>query len=331
MEVIMTTRKVSGKITEATPELVELLNIHKTTGQTLTTLSKQFNIDRKLVFRANEIGLIKLSNGKVFINNDAFQETINCYKLFKQNKTLMEIRELTGIKGEVFKSRMNQILGYELDTSGITVQYNRSIFRNIDSPDKAYWLGFILADGSIHRGTLKIKLQECDHGHLVKFCEFIGVDPSKIGSERHTTTNNILYSIQLSSVELCADLNTHGICKQKSLIETIPDCFKTNSQFVDSFIRGIFDGDGSINSSNLSFVGSKEVMQFTADKSVELCGLCTVPKVYEKQKTTNNMFLYSWCIYNKPDKIKFLTWLYHNSTTYLDRKYRLASDFCRWD
>ena len=49
--------------------------------------------------------------------------------------------------------------------------YNRHIFDEINSSEKAYWLGFIVADGYLNteRGMLRIKLGNIDKHHLEKF------------------------------------------------------------------------------------------------------------------------------------------------------------------
>lgn len=56
------------------------------------------------------------------------------------------------------------------------INYNRHIFDNIDNEEKAYWLGFILADGylNLDKHMLRIKLGNKDKQHLIKFIKFIG-------------------------------------------------------------------------------------------------------------------------------------------------------------
>ena len=48
------------------------------------------------------------------------------------------------------------------------VNYNRHIFDNIDNEEKAYWLGFIVADGylNLDKHMLRIKLGNKDKQHL---------------------------------------------------------------------------------------------------------------------------------------------------------------------
>ena len=71
--------------------------------------------------------------------------------------------------------------------------YNRHVFDTIDTPEKAYWLGFIVADGylNIDRRMLRIKLGNIDKSHLIKYIEFLGGDiEDMLKSETHNTTGN---------------------------------------------------------------------------------------------------------------------------------------------
>lgn len=53
-------------------------------------------------------------------------------------------------------------------------------FKNIDSVEKAYWLGFIAADGCVYtrekNSTIRIQLSVIDKTHLEKFRNFMNSD-----------------------------------------------------------------------------------------------------------------------------------------------------------
>lgn len=55
---------------------------------------------------------------------------------------------------------------------------NRYIFENIDNEEKAYWLGFLYADGSVGSTDYRVELglAEKDLEHIKKFKNFIGLD-----------------------------------------------------------------------------------------------------------------------------------------------------------
>lgn len=199
------------------------------------------------------------------------------------------------------------------------IKYNRNIFSKIDSEDKAYWLGFITADGYIHKSKhmLRIKIGEKDKEHLIKFINFIDGDISMLKYEIHSITGNKNYYVSLYSKEIVSDLYKLGIFQAKSGKEQIPNI---QNKYMISFIRGLWDGDGFIrqNLSGIGLVGSYDILSF-------------VQKFLNKKVNSKILRIYPHCnIYkieyrNNADIKNILSFLYENSSAYLNRKYYL---FC---
>lgn len=59
-------------------------------------------------------------------------------------------------------------------------KYQQDIFKIIDTPEKAYWLGFLAADGCNyqreHNASIIININEKDINHLEKFKKFCKTD-----------------------------------------------------------------------------------------------------------------------------------------------------------
>lgn len=130
---------------------------------------------------------------------------------------------------------------------------NEDYFKNIDTEEKAYWLGFICADGNIsstNRMTkslrLRINLHEKDKDMLIKFRDAIQSNYPI----RHFVSNKGVeglespqVKIEVNSNKLGDSLLNLGLTFNKTYSLDMPkinDCFKRH------FIRGYFDGDGSI-------------------------------------------------------------------------------------
>src|SRR5690606_11965662 len=114
---------------------------------------------------------------------------------------------------------------------------NDDFFDLIDTEEKAYWLGFLSADGCITRGNiLKVRLAKYDENHLSKFLKSLKSD-NKIYRDKNSV------EIQISSQKLCDDLTRIGITRNKSL--TIKP-INLPTEIYRHYWRGIFDGDGSI-------------------------------------------------------------------------------------
>ena len=143
------------------------------------------------------------------------------------------------------------------------IDYNRHIFDNIDSEEKAYWLGFIVADGylNLDRRMLRIKLGNKDKQHLIKFIKFIGGTEEMLKSEIHSITGNENYYVSLYCKEITKALQDLGVEQAKSGKEKICNI---KPQYYKDFIRGLWDGDGFIREdlSGIGLVGSYEILNF---------------------------------------------------------------------
>lgn len=132
------------------------------------------------------------------------------------------------------------------------IMMNENYFDVIDSHDKSYWLGFLFADGYNSNKDIVIQLKDSDIEVLNQF---------KIDIESNTELKNKTifnkqinkntYSVRLciSSQHMCKMLNDIGMVKCKSKILKFPNISK---EFIPSFIRGVFDGDGCIYIKNRS-------------------------------------------------------------------------------
>lgn len=143
------------------------------------------------------------------------------------------------------------------------ITYNRHIFDNIDTAEKAYWLGFIVADGYLNskKHMLRIKLGNVDKTHLEKFINFIGGDLSMLKSEIHNITGKTQWYVSMYSKEICNALIQLNVEQAKSGKEHVPPI---PQEYYRDFIRGLWDGDGFIRETlnGIGLVGSKEILSF---------------------------------------------------------------------
>lgn len=150
---------------------------------------------------------------------------------------------------------------------------NSDYFQEINSPDKAYWLGFLYADGYISKtGAIRINLADKDEDHLRKFLAAIGADHSSIKHSVKKTDKKIFNQsyISIRDKKLAKDLADKGCVNNKSLILTFPTD-KVPCHLYSHFIRGYFDGDGSINffkptkakkpNYRISFYGTEDMLK----------------------------------------------------------------------
>jgi hypothetical protein len=134
--------------------------------------------------------------------------------------------------------------------------YNENYFTQIDTEEKAYWLGFLYADGYIEPIYRKQKikamravigLQEADRNHLEKF--LIHIESNAPITQNITILNHKNYysnRVRINNTKMCKDLIKLGCVNNKSLILKFPNDDIIPKHLIRHFIRGYFDGDGCV-------------------------------------------------------------------------------------
>lgn len=201
-------------------------------------------------------------------------------------------------------------------------------FKEINNPEKAYWLGFLYADGCVHSNSNEISISLKDKEHLEKFKKAIKAKNKISESIDHRwSTPCQLYHFSIKDKQLKADLIKWGCTPKKSLSLTkIPNIPR---DFVSHFIRGYFDGDGSLHWLNkkknfrLSFVGTE---LFLKDIQKEL-GLSSL-SLGQQEGNQSKYFQ----VAGRKQVPMILDYIYKDSTenTRLDRKYKNYLDCLNW-
>ena len=203
-----------------------------------------------------------------------------------------------------------------------------NFFKNIDSDTKAYWLGFLFADGNIsyNKNEIRLNLQAQDIDALIKFRNAIKAKNAIIDSQK--TINGKTYymkSFAIKDKKLKEDLIKLGCTPRKSLTANFPTILA--DEYYMSFIRGYFDGDGSIHYTTsktghkkyrISFLGTKDMI----DNIKNILGVSHLAI----QKNNNYYVLQ---ISGNKQLVGILNKIYENSTpeTRLDRKYNKFLEF----
>jgi len=199
---------------------------------------------------------------------------------------------------------------------------NVNYFSAIDSAEKAYWLGFLYADGCVHKNNLIIGLQKNDKDHLLKFAKEIERNTDKLYYNSKTKS----YTLTVCSCELVNRLIELGCVPKKSLILKYPSEQQLPKEYNSHFIRGYFDGDGSITHMNggsnaeICIVGTLEFLT-SISKFLEKEGVLF--NIY-KHKNAKSYYI-SFASRNSVDA--FFNFIYNNSNIRLERKYNKFKSF----
>lgn len=168
---------------------------------------------------------------------------------------------------------------------------NEHYFSVIDSPSKAYILGFIAADGSLVKSstgdsyylTITIKYEDRSvldfiQKELNSNYKLLEIRKISYGKEVHHIR------LQFSNKIITNDLMMYGILPRKSLtmtniIENIP------IEYRDAFIIGYFDGDGSVSfiSNSINNKSMNVQIRGTQDFLSGICNHLDIPITYIHQ------------------------------------------------
>jgi hypothetical protein len=124
-------------------------------------------------------------------------------------------------------------------------------FETIDSPDKAYFLGFIAADGCIRRPingplALAVKVSSKEEEVLVNVLRCLKSDMPVSHTRYETPWKGVIKTasfINVISEKMCADLAHYNIVERKTrTYAPVPP----PDGLMSHFTRGFFDGDGTV-------------------------------------------------------------------------------------
>lgn len=240
-----------------------------------------------------------------------------------KTKSQKEVGELFDVSGSTIgrylrkhgikrkKSRLN------MSRLSLDINY----FKNIDTPKKAYWLGFICADGNIKKAKVSIVIK--DRKILERFKNDINSGHKISNEEIYDNRTNKFYKrhvIQITN-ELFTNHIKKYVSKNKSENLKFP---KINEGLYRYFIAGLFDGDGSVcyrtsnNYLTCSLISTKELLIFLRDYLIKNLNFSKT----KLQLISDNKNV--WKIYFYKNAFDFLNWIYDEEMKglYLKRKYK---------
>lgn len=207
---------------------------------------------------------------------------------------------------------------YNIDTTRKVYSVDESFFAKIDTEEKAYTLGFIFADGNVMpSGLIRISIADQDVDILEKIkvaIKFGGEIHDKLRDESRMDQKE-LYICRKSMV---ADLAKLGCIPNKSLVLQFPTPEQVMPELLCHFVRGYFDGDGSISEHRANITSSYDFIQGLI--KVLPCGYTSTSQRYKEKGLRESA--HSLNMSRREDYSTFLHWIYKDAKIYLDRKYK---------
>lgn len=204
--------------------------------------------------------------------------------------------------------------------------FNENYFSVIDTESKAYFLGFIAADGSVDKdeSRVKIRLQARDTDILEKLLKEVEAN-FEVKQMMHDGFPQC--AVDLNSKILKQDLIDKGILPNKSLTMSADVMRFVPDNLVRHFLRGFFDGDGNVflggvyssgTKYSVSVIGTEQFLKESFLKH------CKSNSPLAKYKSCD---MWNWRASSTEHVFGFLKYIYEDASIYLDRKYNYVKDY----
>lgn len=222
--------------------------------------------------------------------------------------TIKNILKAYNVPSRTLSQARRNALGYKI---------NEKAFSDINEADAAYWLGVMYSDGFItksgpYTNYFGITISEKDSEWLEKFKQFLQYN----GEIKHYIANTAfkenthIAKLVIGNNKIVQDLERWGVLEHKTFkISSLPD-----TKYLDDFIRGYIDGDGSLlkRLPHITISGNKNFL-------LNIAEYFSLPyRLYEDKK------IYS-LQYNALQSRYLEKRLYKDAHYYLKRKYDIAS------
>ena len=290
-------------------------------GISIKDVAKKVGVESRTISQYLKNNNIEIRKSNTIYDFDKAKE------LYESGKNIQEVSEIMNISCKTL-SKHFKTAGIKILRNGVkdTIDYN--IFDSIDTEEKAYWLGFLYADGNIASGRPKISvnLSIKDENHLRKFMKFLNYT---YDMRYQHLSNGDLCRMSFDSSHMTNTLISYGCVPKKSLIVKFPNTniFK-DSSLIKDFIRGYFDGDGCVTYKNskhtipeITIVGTKDML----DNFSKYFNLGH-QHIRLHHPETGNLDTYV-LIATDRKAWNCLEYLYKDATIYLDRKFDRYLEF----
>lgn len=205
-----------------------------------------------------------------------------------------------------------------------------TFFDVIDTEEKAYWLGFFLADASVsnNNNAISIGLSIRDYDHLHRLKKSLNMTYPI----REFISSNGYDSciISFRSKNIKEKLISYNVISNKKKYGKHP-FLSLNNNLIKHYIRGFFDGDGCVSEMvrkengnkryTIEIASCKEMLifikDFLANNNIELSDIRECMSIYGI-RTSNNLEI-----------IKFFNLIYKDANIYLPRKYERLENISR--
>jgi len=306
-------------------------------GVKTNELTQKYQVSLSFIYKAlDQCGVPKKSRRSGLTIENLNRELV--LSLYAQGQSATQIGKRLGCshtlilhfldKNGIVKTDVNQL---KRKYKGIKEHY----FDVIDTQEKAYYLGLLFADGCVsisdNSSRVEINLQEEDKDILEKFSLAVLGEVTLQFRDLSKRDKKNQWVLRINNKRMCRQLESLDCPPAKSLILKWPQ-WLTDPELQRHFIRGYFDGDGTINCNENNYNAYK----FGIVSTLDFCQ--NFDKVINDQISTHftydtsneNDITTTISVSGNRQVLRLMDWLYKDATIYMERKYQKYQELRAW-
>lgn len=299
-------------------------------GHSIRHIAQILNVDRnQLSQQLEKMGIRNKpdpnNKAQIFIEND---ETVSVKNRYLQGVSIKNIAKELNRSTNYVQRILQRYNVVQTDRPPKKYHMTWRPFYDINTQEQAYWLGFIMADGSVNislsRYTLDFGLMKKDQDRVQALADFIRTEPALPVKERIVYPNFApegccQVRLCVYDMQMVKDLISWGCVPRKSLTKKFP--WKLQQHLWRHFIRGYFDGNGYV-----SYNGGQLRFGFTSSfdmcQAIE-CILISEDIVHHHVQFNSHGKATGFVHGGNKQARSFFDYLYCQATTYMKRKYNV--------
>ena len=256
--------------------------------------------------------------GQNRLTKDEKEELFEMYKTYKYSYKNLSEKFNKSVSSIACLLNRENLKGKRINNHFRKYEINQYFFDNVDTEEKAYFLGFLCADGCNHINNTKVSLtlKESDKEIVQKLNNLIQSNKPLYYGKKSNGENQ--YAFQISNRRISDRLSELGCIPQKTYTLDFPNESQVPEKFLNHYMRGFCDGDGWIGKKDISITSSNLFCDKLKDYLKIKFNIDTTCR--RKGKITELVF-------SRYGNRAFLNWIYEGATIYLERKYQRYLNF----
>lgn len=206
---------------------------------------------------------------------------------------------------------------------------DESFFDVVDTEEKAYCLGFFMADGCNQSQVPAVRMSITDHDILLDIARAMKWEGPIRKTPPRGKGKKPQYHLCIGSRRMSDALTRVGCVSGKTYLATFPGSDIVPGHLVRHLIRGWLDGDGTITGSHgvirrACIVGTEAACRGMSEACGRLLGITGGLSPVQK---ADHHTVWAFSVSGRHQLKKFLDWLYQDATIFLNRKHAKYQQF----